>query len=79
MLGGLLTDKMGPQTTDNFRIIFTFLGFPGDSDSKESAMREPGFDPWVGKIPLEEGMATCSNILSRRILMDKRSLVGYGP
>ena len=42
---------MRPQTTDNFRIIFTFLGFPGDSDSKESAMREPGFDPWVGKMP----------------------------
>ena len=28
-------------------------GFPGDSESKESACnaRDPGFDPWVGKIP----------------------------
>ena len=25
------------------------------------------FDPWVGKIPLEEGMATHSSILARRI------------
>ena len=24
------------------------------------AMQETGFDPWVGKIPLEEGMATHS-------------------
>ena len=29
--------------------------------------------------PLEEGMATRSNILARRILMDKRSMVGYSP
>ena len=27
----------------------------------------PGFDPWVGKIPLEEGMATHSSILAWRI------------
>ena len=44
-------DKMKPQTVDNFRIIFTFLGFLGGSDSKEFAVREPGFDPWVGRIP----------------------------
>ena len=25
------------------------------------------FDPWVGKTPLEEGMATHSSILARRI------------
>ena len=29
--------------------------------------REPGFDPWFGKIPLEEGMATHSSILAWRI------------
>ena len=30
-----------------------YLGFPGGSDSKESApqCRRPEFDPWVGKIP----------------------------
>ena len=26
-----------------------------------------GFDPWVGKIPLEEGIATHSNVLAWRI------------
>ena len=28
-------------------------GFPGVSDGKESACNggDPGFDPWVGKIP----------------------------
>ena len=34
-------------------------GFPSGSDSKESPCNagEPGFDPWVGKIP-EKRMAT---------------------
>ena len=29
------------------------MGFPGGSDGKESAYSagDPGFDPWVGKIP----------------------------
>ena len=29
------------------------------------------FDPWAGKIPLEEGMATHSSILAWRIPMDR--------
>ena len=29
------------------------------------------FDPWIGKIPLEEGMATHSSILAWRIRMDR--------
>ena len=28
--------------------------------------RRSGFDPWVGKIPLEEGMATHSSLLAWR-------------
>ena len=28
------------------------------------AMWRPGFDPWVGKIPLEKGKATRSSILA---------------
>ena len=33
-----------------------FLGFPGGSAGKKlPAMRETGFNPWVGKIPLEKG------------------------
>ena len=35
------------------------------------AIRRLGFDPWVGKIPLEEGTATHSNILAWRIPMDR--------
>ena len=41
-----------------------YMGFPGGSDSKESACNE--FSPWVGKIPLEKGMATHSSILAWR-------------
>ena len=33
--------------------------------------RRPGLDPWVGKIPLEEGMATHSSILVWRIPMER--------
>ena len=36
-------------------------GFPG------LQCRRPSFDPWVGKIPLETGMVTHSNILAWRI------------
>ena len=35
------------------------------------AIRRLGFDPWVGKIPLEKGMATHSSILAWRIPMDR--------
>ena len=31
------------------------------------AMQETWFNPWVGKIPLEKGMATHSSILAWRI------------
>ena len=30
-------------------------------------LKRPGFDPWVRKIPLEEGMATHSSILAWEI------------
>ena len=39
-------------------------GFTGGSYGKESACNE--FSPWVGKIPLEKGMATHSSILAWR-------------
>ena len=46
-------------------------GFPGGA-SKERAFqcrrcKRCGFDAWVGKIPLEEGMATHSSVLAWRI------------
>ena len=41
------------DTTEQIALTFIILGFPGDSDSKESArdMGDLEFDPWVGKIP----------------------------
>ena len=46
--------------------VFTPLGFPDDSSGKEPdcqcrRRKRCGFNPWVGKIPLEEGMATHSS------------------
>ena len=45
------------------------MGFPVGSDGKESACNagDLGLIPQVGKIPLEEGMATHSSILAWRI------------
>ena len=42
------------------------LGFTGGSEVKVSAFNawKPGFDPWVGKTPLEQEMATHSSILA---------------
>ena len=51
-------------------ILTHSVGFPGGSDSKEFTcnMGDLGSEgPWVGKIPLEKGMATYSNILDWRI------------
>ena len=46
--------------------------FPGGTSGKEPACqcrrrKRRGFDPWVGKIPLEKGMATHTSILAWRI------------
>ena len=48
------------------------MGFPGGTSGKEPARqsrrhKRGGFNPWVGKISLEEGMATHSGILAWRI------------
>ena len=47
-------------------------GFPGGTSSKEPVSqcqrhKRLGFDPWIGKIPLEKGMTTCSSIPACRI------------
>ena len=44
-------------------------GFPGGASGKEPACqcrrcKRSGFDPWVGRIPLEKGVATDSSILA---------------
>ena len=38
---------------DFYSPLYTFMGFPGGSDGKKSACNagDPGFDPWVRKIP----------------------------
>jgi len=38
-----------------------------DQMVKNLQCRTAGFDPWVGKIPLEKGMVTYSSILVWRI------------
>ena len=48
------------------------MGFPAGSDGNESTGNvEDLCFPWVGKIPLEEGMATHSSILAWRIPEDR--------
>ena len=49
-----------------------YWGSPGGASGKEPACqcrrhKRHGFDPWVGKIPLEEGMATHSSVLAWRM------------
>ena len=51
------------------------LGFPSGTSGKEPTYqcrrcKRCAFDPWIGKIPLEEGMATHSSILAWRIPMN---------
>ena len=54
-------------------VIYSLLfGFPGSASGKKSACqcrscKRQGFDSWVGKIPLEEGVATHCCILAWRI------------
>ena len=43
------------------------------------AMQETKFDAWVGKIPLEEGMATHSSIRALENPHRQRSLMGCSP
>ena len=57
-----------------------FLGFPDDSDGKESTSNVGDLGSIPGlESPLKEGMASHSTILTWRIPMDKMSLEGYCP
>ena len=58
-----------------------FGGFPGGASGKEPACqcrkhKRRGFDPWVGKSPLEKDVANHSSILAWRISDGQRSLEG---
>ena len=50
-----------------FLSIFWCLSPPGGSVVQCRRCRRHRFNPWVRKIPLEEGMATHSSILAWRI------------
>ena len=58
----------------------THLGFPGDSDGKESACnaRDPRFDPWVGKTTWRRAWQPTPVFLPGES-HGQRSLVGYSP
>ena len=55
-------------------------GFPGDSDSKESAcnVRGPMVHPWVGKIPWKKPCLPTPVFLPGEF-HGQRSLAGYSP
>ena len=55
----------------SLKLFAESLGFPGGSDGNCLQCGRPGFDPGVGKISLEESMATHSSILAWRIPMDR--------
>ena len=54
------------------------MGFPGGSDSKESACGRPGFDPWVGKFPWRRKWQPTPVFLPGES-QGQRSLAGYCP
>ena len=57
------------KVTDFF-FLESLLSVPSSLDGKKEKIclqcRTPGFNPWVGKIPLEKRMATHSSILAWR-------------
>ena len=58
---------------ERLNIIQLYLDFPGVTSGKEPTCqcrrhKRCRYDPWVGKIPLEERMATQSSILVQKIL-----------
>ena len=55
-----------------YQLCIICMGFPVHTSGKEPTClckrrKRCGFDPWVRKIPLEEGIATHSSILAQRI------------
>ena len=50
-----------------FQVALVVKNLPANAEG----MRDWMFDPWVGKVPLEEGMATHSRILAWSNPMDR--------
>ena len=65
-----------PMETLAFTLAFTWWASFVAQLVKESACNvgRPGFNPWVGKIPLEKEKATHSSILAWRILWTEEPL-----
>ena len=63
-----------------FKKVLPPLGFPGGSEVKASAWNagDPGFDPWVGKIPWRRKWQPTPVLLPGES-HGGRSLVGYSP
>ena len=63
------------NTVYNFRLDYHLAKYKASlvaqMANNDPAMPETGFNPWVEKIPLEEGLATHSSILAWRIPMDR--------
>ena len=80
----LLSVSSAPVSDNHFTCIVTLLpctsslGFPGGPASKESACNagDPGFDPWVGKIPWRREWL-CTLVFLPRESHGQRSLRGY--
>ena len=61
-------------------MLISVPGFPGGSGGEESASSagDPGFDPWVGKIPWRRKQQPTPVFLPGES-HGQRSLVGYSP
>ena len=70
MIPYLPKEKNILKCVDIFQFLVSFvlaLCFLGGSNSSLPTVWETGFDPWVGKIPLEKEMATHSSTLAWKI------------
>ena len=63
----ILSWLSSPNAKRNY--LFSSLDFPGGSEDKSVCLqcRRPGFDPQVGKIPMQKEMATHSSTLAWKI------------
>ena len=51
-----------PEEGKGYLLQYSWASLVAQTVKKLPAMQRPAFNPWVGKIPLEKGMATHSSI-----------------
>ena len=68
------------DSATQFMTVLLRMGFPGGSDSKESARKagDPGWIPWVGKIPWRREWQPIPVFLPGEF-HGQRRLEGYSP